>query len=126
MSDILPPFSVRNRRGVLPLDEEFPPSGRVGLVHLVNSAIEQDFIENWSSVAAELQRIARLPPSGGGDVTATNILNQLSWERVFDFCERMYGHLAQAGQVVLRGNIVRHSKSEAQEFLSDELQRLFQ
>ena len=125
MNGTLPPFSARNRRGVAPIDDDFPASARVGLIHLLRKAIEKQFVANWPSVASELQRIARVPPSAGGELAATTILEKLSWDRVFDFCERVYSYLAQAGHVVINNSITRHGKTDAQEFLADELQRLF-
>lgn len=119
------PFSVRNRRGVAPIDEDFPASARIGLVHILDKATGKDFVASWEAVANELQRIARLPRTSVGEVAATNILNQLRWDQVYDFCERVYSDLAQKGNIVRDNYIIRHTKADAQVFIADELQRLF-
>jgi hypothetical protein len=126
MNDVLPPFSARNRTDTLPVDGAFPASARIGLIHLLTGAIGKGYIHDWGVVVSELQRIARVPPSSGGELTATRIVNGLRWDRVFDFCERMYGHLAQGTEFMVSGTLIRKSRSDAQAFLAAELERLFQ
>ena len=125
MNAAFQPFSVRNRRDVTLIDSDVPASARIALTHLINEAIEKDFISTWSGVGYELQRIARLPRSEIGEFTSTKILNELSWDRVFDFCERMYNELAHAGHIVVNNSIIRHGKADAQEFLAAGLQLIF-
>jgi AbiJ N-terminal domain 4 len=126
MSAALPPFSARNRRNVVLVDDDFPASARAGLLHVLDEAISKDYVSTWSVVGHELQRIARLPRTELGEVGATAILDSLDWDRVFDFCERLFSHLAQAGQGLVNGSLIRHDRVRAQEFIAEELQRLFQ
>jgi hypothetical protein len=58
---MLAPFSARHRRGVAPINESFPGSARVALIHLLGRAIELDYISGWPSLLNELERIARVP-----------------------------------------------------------------
>jgi hypothetical protein len=53
---------------------------------------------------------------------------QLPWERVFDFCERFYNHLAQGYQRYdpeFETLVQVSTKSDAQQYIAGELQRLF-
>jgi hypothetical protein len=54
------------------------------------------------------------------------LLEMLSWERQYDFCERLFSHLATGTEYENNGYIVRTERSEAQQFFAEELQRLFQ
>jgi hypothetical protein len=130
-NDSLPPFSVRNRREIAPIDEIFPASAQIGLLHLLNEGMSRGFLTDWEKVAMELQRIARLPPRNysshrEAQAEIQQLLDLLSWERQYDFCERLYSHLASASEYEDNGYVVRTEKSEAQQFFADELQRLFQ
>jgi AbiJ N-terminal domain 4 len=134
-SSTVPPFSARNRRDIAPVDDAFPATARVGLLHLVSEGIRKDYLEGWAGTALELQRIARVPPqtytrpdSSAARENAEAILNTLPWEKVYDFCERLHNSLAK--EAGYRGDmdnyVVTTSKSEVQLFFSNELQRLFQ
>ncbi len=135
MVNPLPPFSARNRRDTAQIDGEVPASARVGLLHLLAEAVREDYIEGWHVVTMELQRIARLSPlidwskkeSTQAKLSAEEILDNLPWEKVYDFCERLHSHLAtEIGYNDFSNEyIVRVSKTEVQQFLADELERLF-
>src|ERR1700686_1012014 len=98
MVDPLPPFSVRNRPDIAQIDGEVPASARVGLMHLLAEAVRKEYIEGWHVVTMELQRIARLSPlidwsqedSIKAKLEAEEIVDNLPWERVYDFCERLH------------------------------------
>jgi hypothetical protein len=132
--DTLPPFSARNRRDAAPIDGDFPASARIGILHLISEAIQKDYLEGWAAVALELQRIARVPPqtyrrqdSNLAQDNAQTNLESLPWERMYDFCERLYSHLArQVGYWDDNNYTERVPKTEVQLFFSSELQRLFQ
>jgi hypothetical protein len=135
MADALPPFSARNRRDTAQIDGEVPASARVGLLHLLAEAVREDYVEGWHVVTMELQRIARLSPliewsnneSTRAKLNAEEILENLPWEKVYDFCERLHSHLAKEIGINDFNNeyIVRITKTEVQQFLVDELERLF-
>lgn len=135
-TDTLPPFSSRNRRDSVLIDSSFPTTARVGLLHLLHEGIRNDYLKSWREIATELRRISREPPhfySSGASGTssaqedAERILNELRWELVLDFCERLYNYLAQ--EITYRDNydniVVKLARSEVQLFFSNELQRLF-
>lgn len=78
-------------------------------------------------MAGELQRIARVRPDFR-TFDVEELLLALPWDKVFDFCERLYGHLAQDvhfynGRTEERELVT--PRSEVQEYIAGELQRLF-
>src|ERR1051326_9102725 len=126
----LTPFSARNRREKDWIEEDFPSSARTGLLHLLKDAVDKDHLSDWSVVAKELRRIARVSPH----VYSSSIqsieqarrdaevyLNQVDWEKVYDFCERLYSHLAH--EVYDRNSeMVTITKAQSQLFFAEELQ----
>lgn len=99
------PFSARHRGKSGQVDNAFPETARTALLHLLHDLVERRFVTGWPAVAQELRRVGRQPPVSYGsagnadkqaraDVDAA--LPGLKWEKVYDFCERLYGHLAQA------------------------------
>jgi hypothetical protein len=132
--ETLPPFSSRNRGPHAQIDRDFPQSARIGLLHLLHEGLRKNYLAGWPEIATELQRIARVGPMpyrpGSSDEArahAEDILKKLSWDRAYDFCERLHSHLAQeVGYVEDRDNyVVTVARSEVQLFFSSELQRLF-
>lgn len=130
------PFSARNRRGKDWIREDFPATARNGLLHLLKEAVENDFLRDWIIVAKELTRIARVAPqeynissiesSKKARFDTVSQLNQLQWDRVYDFCERLYSHLTQDLRRWRDGEQITVTKGQAQSFLAEEMQRLFE
>lgn len=101
--------------------------------------VERRYVDGWVNVTRELQRIARRPPinydsSRTADIEkarfdANDVLQDMPWDRVYDFCERLHSRLAT--------NVTEHtggynndyeevvSKTEVQEYIGTEIQRLF-
>lgn len=132
-----PPFSTRNRGTHRQIDNAFPPTARNGLLHLLLDLVEKDYVGNWSAIARELQRIARLPPTEYNNSRANSIsqarvdteeaLAKLSWEKIYDFCERLHSHLARDVGYTWNDEFqITTPKAEVQKFISEELQRLFE
>jgi len=122
----LPPFSARNLGAHAQIDKECPESTRVGLLHIVLRAIKHNYVEDYQTVVQELERIARVRPDQYSEIDG--LLMQLPWDRVFDFCERFYNHLAQDYQRYdgeVETLMLVTAKSEAQKYIASELQRLF-
>src|SRR5262245_1980639 len=97
------PFSARNRGAHHHIDNAFPASARSGLVHLLLDLVEKEYVAGWGAIARELQRIARLSPveyinSNSGmrqaRADAEGALAALSWDKTYDFCERLHNYLA--------------------------------
>jgi hypothetical protein len=131
--EIVPPFSARNRGAHKQIDNDFPKTAKIGLLHILYDLVDSRFVSGWQEVTAELQRIARIRP-GPGDKTQAKShvlaeagLELLPWEKVFDFCERLYSHLAR--EVVDQSGFDRIEVltplSGVQEYIAKELQRLF-
>lgn len=130
------PFSARNRGAHRQIDASFPPSARIGLLHLLLDLVEREYVSGWGSIAKELQRIGRLPPAEYSNTQITSIrqakadageaLTALSWDKAYDFCERLHNHLArEVGHHWNDEYEVKTPKAEVQVFIADELQRLF-
>ena len=130
------PFSARNRREKDWIEEDFPASARNGLLHLLNDAIDNNYVSGWPIVAKELRRIVRVDPRNydGSYLEsikqarneAEALLNRLEWQRVYDLCERLYNHLAQGTVYERNGEVVTITKSQSQLFFAEEMQRLFE
>jgi hypothetical protein len=118
---IIPPFSARNRGAHAHIDSDFPETARVGLIHLLHDLIRRRYIRNWGDVAREAERISREPVRNydGAEGTARSnsetFLKKLPWEKVLDFCERLYNSLP---------NEMPRS-AEAKRYIAVELERLF-
>jgi hypothetical protein len=128
--EIFPPFSARNRGAHAQIDNECPETTRIGLLHLLHRLVEQRYVAGWGEVIGELQRIARVKPEFSRDPQdAEQLLLELQpWDKVFDFCERLYSHLTQEasrwnGQSEEWELIA--ARSEVQEYTANELRRLF-
>lgn len=129
---ILPPFSARNRGAHAQIDNDCPETARIGLLHLLGQLVKQKYVEGWPEVVGELQRIARVRPDDSSYSSwvedAERLLRELPWDKVFDFCERLYTHLAQdVGYYDEEAHKWETTtpKSEVQEYTARELQRLF-
>jgi AbiJ N-terminal domain 4 len=129
------PFSARNRREKHWIEQDFPASARSGLLHLLGDAIDRGFVSGWHTIAKELRRIARANHQNYDPRSVQSIqrartdaetyLIDLSWERAYDFCERIHSRLAEDAIGGLNGDEVVTTKAEAQLFLAEEIQRLF-
>lgn len=132
-----PPFSVRVRDQHRQIDADFPPSARSGLLHLLFDLVERRYLPNWIVVARELHRIGRLPVVAY-DSSSTSSLQQartdaeaalesLGWAKIYDFCERLYGHLPEEiGYEDQYGNYTEEiARNDMQTYIATELQRLF-
>ena len=128
------PFSARTRGKHNQIDRDFPSTARIGLLHIVRDLVAKDYIRDWSEVIKELERIARMLPSGNYNLTESNsfavadeLLSGLSWEKVYDFCERLHNHLARdKGYHDQDGDfVIMTPRSDVQQLIDSELQRLF-
>ena len=124
--NILPPFSKRNRGAHVQIDSDFPESARTALMYLLHDLVRKGYVEGWIDLARELQRIARVSPviyrinyEEDRDKARANIeklLIEIGWDKVIDFCERLYSVLARAYGI---------SRNDVQSYIANELNRLF-
>lgn len=134
---VKPPFS-RRTLGSQWIQDDFPVTARIGLSFLLHDLIDKGYIEGWIEIDKEIRRIARKNPKiydrqkvasiEDAHVSIETILNTLSWEKVFDFCERLYSHIAT--DVKIWDNYsndweITIPREEVQQYISDELQRIF-
>lgn len=130
------PFSARHQAKRLRIDQDFPETARVGLLHVIHDLVGKEYVDGWAVLATELRRIAREPPvsynssiasiqRAQADVAA--IVSTMQWAKVFDFCERLFSHLAiEKGYVDAFENYdVSVTRGDVQGYISAELQRLF-
>jgi len=84
-----------------------------------------EYVNGEATISGELQRVARVRP---GVYSWEELLLGLSWQKVFDFCERLYGYLAQDVERY-NGETEQYEivipKSQVQEYITRELQTLF-
>lgn len=137
-SSLKAPFSARNRGPHRQIDADFPTSARNGLLHLLLELVEKNYVAGWIAIARELQRIGRWSPSEYDESLVKDLrqakddadgaLSALPWEKMYDFCERLYSHLARevGHEEYQSGYQVTATKAQVQAFIADELQRLFQ
>lgn len=107
------PFSRRSADPKAGIDNEFPESARIGLLHLLHELVAEEFVIGWPAVAQELRRIDRREPGeydsrNNNDVQAARddvrmILNEIVWGKAFDFCEFLYSKLAAETRVWREG-----------------------
>lgn len=120
------------------VDGDFPASARTGLLHLLFDLVERAYVPDWTVIARELNRIARRSPVAydASRVDSCNeakedakftLEQQLSWEKVFDFCERLHNHLPQevGHEEGFAQYVVDVSRGDVQAYIATELQRLF-
>jgi AbiJ N-terminal domain 4 len=131
------PFSSQIIGSHQKIDADFPRTARLGLLHLIFDLIEKEYIHDYIKVAKELERIGRLEPTDYEtrsskimDQAKQNIkliINQLKWEKVYDFCERLHSNLAtEVGYYDNNNNYeITTGKSKVQDYISSEIQRLF-
>jgi len=130
------PFSARNRGQHRQIDADFPDTARSGLLHLLFDLVDRSYVADWVAIARELQRIARLTPVGYNSSSvpstrqaradAKETLSGLTWDKAYDFCERLYSHLAS--EVGYRDDFEYHvqtPRSEVQTYIAAEIQRIF-
>lgn len=124
--EIFPPFSARNRGAHAQIDDDCPETARIGIFHLLRDLIDRKFVESWRVIAVELERIGRVRAYQNSE--PEEILLSISWEKVFDFCERLHTVLAKE---VLQYNPDTQNyecitpRTEVQEYITNELRRLF-
>jgi hypothetical protein len=138
MSSQQVPFSARVRGKHRQIDNEFPKTARVGLLHLLSDLVDRYYVSGWPAISKELLRIGRLTPPGYDSSSVASLrkakedsyeaLDSLSWAKVYDFCERLHGSLAtEVGHYEdHQSYVVTVSRGEVQAYIADELQRLFQ
>lgn len=126
-TNIFPPFSRKNRGTHVQVDSDFPETARTGLIHLLHDLIGQNYVGGWIRVAHELERITRVKPStyrsnylpdmDKARASSEELLVEISWDKVLDFCERLYEFLAQ--------EVYDESRSNVQAHIATELNRVF-
>ncbi len=126
--EIFLPFSARNRGAFPQIDNDCPETARIGLFYLLRRLVELSYVAGWDEVRAELQRIARVRPESFDEMDVAQLLSTLPWDKVFDFCERLYSHLTQEAARYNRQTeeweLIK-PRSEVQKYTANELQRLF-
>jgi len=129
-NDLQIPFSARTRARSTFIEEEFPQTGRMGLLHLIRELVDKGYVRGWEEVIQELERIGRTEAgfyvnktAGVYFQVAQELITDLSWDRVYDFCERLHDYLAK--DVRYLTGAMKSPTIEVQQYIATELQRLF-
>ena len=109
------PFSQRvGLKQSKPIDNDFPSSGRIALVYLLQDLVNRDYVrwnsENrkglwpkWETILTELQRTARHLDDTNFIDPLDNVgwlLEQMRWDQVYTFCERVYDRILMSNGYV--------------------------
>lgn len=134
---IQPPFSQRMRGAKPWIQNDWPTTARTALHHLLHDLVDKKYVEGWRTLDKEMRRIARIEPTyygyedeeaeGKAEALFKRDFPQMSWQHLFDFCERLYGFLAIPATQWGYNNIKEETVSleKVREHIADELQRLF-
>ena len=107
------------------------------MLHLLFDLVDRRYVPDWTVVARELNRIGRLPVTAYESSSVPSLkqarldaeaaLKGIDWAKVYDFCERLYGHLPhELGYEDQYGNYeVQVPRGDMQIYIAAELQRLF-
>lgn len=113
-----------------PIEADFPEASRAALIHIIRELVELGVTVGWYSIILELERLARVAPFEGREEyqshedRALQLLRDLPWVRVFEFCERMYAKLLQPKMSTAREPEELISLAHARNHFSEELNRL--
>lgn len=129
------PFSVRIGEARKSIADDFPISARNSLKHLLAELVELRYIADWGVLAKELDRVLGEAPrdysvnshvdeSGLRGSTFSSI-DCLSWERVYDFCERLYSKIVCHSEYTNFGELVSEDRVVPRAFLEEELRIIF-
>ena len=105
-------------------------------MHLLLDLVEREYVTSWIPISRELQRIGRCPPkeyerSNVSHLRAAKndaqlILDDLEWDKVYDFCERLHSHLASSVGYEWDDEYQETtSRTVVQSYIADELKRIF-
>ncbi len=130
------PFSRRNREHEPRVRDDFPETARTALLYLLVRLNDERYLKGGMPAAMkEVSRLARIRLShalvlGAGDDTqpAEVLFHELPWQRVFDFCERLYSTLATSTTVLnidMETMVEDKSVQEVRLEIEREIQNLF-
>lgn len=106
--------------------DDFPPSARVGLYHLLVRLVEKGYIEdNWKGLKAEVVRLGRVPRDDIDESLISQLIDALPWDRVFILIERVYSTLLQDTVVYRDGEEYGVSLGHVQQLYESEVNQLF-
>jgi len=147
------PFSQRfGLKTGPPISNDFPNSARIALSFLIEDLVENAYvirgdedgswIGKWIPIVNELQRVARKPsidfqPFDSHREMILQLINEMKWDQVYIFCERIYSKFLTAGgylsdNTTFEGEIISipdewvetKSINEVREYYSKELNNI--
>ncbi|NTW49449.1 MAG: hypothetical protein HGB19_06955 [Chlorobiales bacterium] len=134
---VKPPFS-RRILGSQWIQDDFPDSARIALLHLLHDLVDRMYVNDWIDIDREIRRIGRDEPQiydsqkaesiRNARLSAEKLLKILAWPKIFDFCERLQSHLAKAvghWNDFNREMDIETDRDDVRLFIGDELQRIF-
>ncbi|MCG8620160.1 MAG: hypothetical protein MI802_28400 [Desulfobacterales bacterium] len=132
------PFSLKVSGPHQWIKDDFPLTARTALRHLLYNLIDLGYLPNWIDIDKELRRLIReqpveydresVPDREKAKESAETILYNMAWDKVFDFCERLYSYVVRDVEEweFNTGPEIITTKKEIQEYLEKEIQRLIE
>lgn len=128
------PFSVRNAGDRKSVADDFPMSARNSLKHLLAEMVDLNYVADWGALAKELDRMLGEAPRDYCIKTSNDIagfrdsvfssIDYISWDKLYDFCERLYSKIACLSDYTSFGELVSEDRAVPRSFLEKELRRI--
>lgn len=129
------PFSVRIGEARKSIADDFPISTRNSLKHLLAELVDLTYIADWGVLAKELDRVLGEAPrdyrinshieESALRASTFASIDYLSWEKSYDFCERLYSKIVCHSEYTNFGELVSEDRVVPRAFLEKELRRVF-
>lgn len=129
------PFSVRIGEARKSIADDFPMSARNSLKHLLDELVGLKYVSDWGVLAKELDRMLGEAPRKycvnseeefyDFRWSVFAFIDAISWEKTFDFCERLYSKIVCLSEYTSFGELVSEDRVAPRGFLEKELRVIF-
>jgi hypothetical protein len=132
------PFSQQLSGGRRWINDDFPDTARIALIHLLHELVDRGYTSGWVPLDKEIRRIARDEPCTYDDskaadlsaacVSVTQHVKEIKWTAALDFCERLHSYLARdvtEWNDFARSAEIVIAREKIQLFIAEELERIF-
>lgn len=125
------PFTQRFGTGIpaRQLDREVPDSARIGLIGVLGKLVKKNYVADWSALATEALHTGRKLSQDfqmEDPDTCTAVIKELSWDKFYIFCEKVYRLLQAPHEWDDRREdfVAKGTREEAQSYYTDEINEL--
>lgn len=129
------PFSVRIAGKGESIADDFPVRARNSLKHLLVDLIDKRYAEGWGSFLRELHIVLGIAPAEYDSNRTERLnayknqifleINSMSWEKIYDFCERIYWVVVRYYRLDLHDDEFIEDRHEPRKYIERELNRIF-